>query len=213
MSRFATAAINAVAIVAAVISFDHMRELAVSVGEDWKSWLYPISLDGMLVAASLAAHQAKKRSEKVPGLTMAAIAIGIVISVAANILSSFSADDLPVWLPGALAAWPPIALAIAFEEWLKLRQAGTTEETSSVLEETDSPTVESSTPEETDSPTAEPSEELEEEQAQQQARELIRSGVALSGAALGARFGRSEVWGREQIQAVSRELLSSGQVV
>lgn len=115
-------AVGLVAAVAATISFDHMRVLAENSGEDWKSWLLPLSVDGMLVAASLAAHQAKQRKEQVPGLTVFAIGVGILISVAANVLSSFKPEDLPAWLPGALAAWPPLALALAFEEGLKLRK-------------------------------------------------------------------------------------------
>lgn len=122
------AAVGLVAVVAAIVSFDHMRLLAENSGEDWKSWLLPLSVDGMLVAASLAAHQAKQRDDKVPKLTVFAIAVGIVISVAANVLSSVPAGELPDWLPGALAAWPPLALALAFEEWLKLRKADPEEE-------------------------------------------------------------------------------------
>ena len=115
-------AVGLVAAVAATISFDHMRVLAENSGEDWKSWLLPLSVDGMLIAASLAANQAKQRKERVPGLTVFAIGVGILISVAANVLSSFKPEDLPAWLPGALAAWPPLALALAFEEGLKLRK-------------------------------------------------------------------------------------------
>src|SRR5690606_35968496 len=51
--RVTTLAVVAVAVVAAVASYDHMRTLAVLAGEGWRSWLLPISVDGLIVAASM----------------------------------------------------------------------------------------------------------------------------------------------------------------
>jgi hypothetical protein len=51
--RVTTLAVLAVAIVAAVASYEHMRSLAELAGEGWRSWLLPVSVDGLAVAASM----------------------------------------------------------------------------------------------------------------------------------------------------------------
>ena len=51
--RVTTLAVVLVAAVAAVASYEHMRALAVLAGEGWRSWLLPVSVDGLAVAASM----------------------------------------------------------------------------------------------------------------------------------------------------------------
>src|SRR5262245_22758443 len=51
--RVTTAAVVLVAVVAAVAGYEHMRELAEGAGEGWRSWLMPVSVDGLAVAASM----------------------------------------------------------------------------------------------------------------------------------------------------------------
>ena len=53
VQRVTTAAVLSVALVAAVASYKHMRALAELAGEGWRSWLLPISVDGLAVAASM----------------------------------------------------------------------------------------------------------------------------------------------------------------
>ena len=53
VGRITTAAVLAVAGVAAIASYEHMRALAAAAGEGWRSWLLPISVDGLAVAASM----------------------------------------------------------------------------------------------------------------------------------------------------------------
>jgi hypothetical protein len=53
VSRVTTAAVVSVALVAAVASYEHMRALAALAGEGWRSWLLPLSVDGLAVAASM----------------------------------------------------------------------------------------------------------------------------------------------------------------
>jgi len=45
-------AVLLVAVVAAVVSYAHMREVAARAGEGWRSLLLPLSVDGLVVAAS-----------------------------------------------------------------------------------------------------------------------------------------------------------------
>jgi hypothetical protein len=48
-----TLAVLAVALVAAIASYDHQRALAELAGEGWRAWLLPVSVDGLVVAASM----------------------------------------------------------------------------------------------------------------------------------------------------------------
>src|SRR5690606_38979377 len=49
-------AVGVVAAVAATVSFEHMRELAARSGESWRSFLLPLSADGLIVAGSLVVY-------------------------------------------------------------------------------------------------------------------------------------------------------------
>lgn len=51
--RITTVAVLAVALVAGVASYDHQRVLASIAGEGWRSYLLPLSVDGLIVAASM----------------------------------------------------------------------------------------------------------------------------------------------------------------
>jgi Protein of unknown function (DUF2637)/DNA methylase len=67
-SRVTTASVLAVAGVAAVASYEHMRGLAVLAGEDWRAWLLPVSVDGRAVAASMTMLVRRRASHRVGAL-------------------------------------------------------------------------------------------------------------------------------------------------
>lgn len=100
-----------VAITAAVISFSHVRTVAIRAGEtELTSWLLPISIDGAVVAA-VAVLLADSRAGRPPGvLTWLLLALGLSASLVANIAS---AEPTPT--ARAVAAWPPLALALGIE--------------------------------------------------------------------------------------------------
>ena len=50
-----TLAVLVVALVAAVVSYEHLRALAVLTGEGWRAWLIPLSVDGLILAGSMTA--------------------------------------------------------------------------------------------------------------------------------------------------------------
>ncbi|MFI9454445.1 DUF2637 domain-containing protein [Amycolatopsis sp. NPDC052450] len=99
-----------VALVAAVASYTHMRTLAAKHGEDWLSWLSPLSVDGLLVVASLAILRARRDGGRAPWLAWLAVVVGILVSLVANVAAA--GPDLASRL---VAAWPPLAFALAFE--------------------------------------------------------------------------------------------------
>lgn len=120
----AIGAVVTVAVVAAVVSYMHMREVAETAGEGWRAILLPLSVDGMIVAATLNAWQAKKRQEDLPKMTLVALVAGLLVSIAANVAVPFLSQLAGGWLSAVVAAWPPIALAISFEELIRMLRSG-----------------------------------------------------------------------------------------
>jgi hypothetical protein len=99
-----------VAVVAAVVSYAHMQAVAEKAGEGWRSWLEPLSVDGLLVGASLVLYV--RRSARFAWL---AVAVGILVSLAANLAAAH-----PTLVSRLVSAWPAIALALSYETLLTL---------------------------------------------------------------------------------------------
>jgi hypothetical protein len=110
ISRTTTLAVLAVALVAAIASYDHQRLLADLAGEEWRAWLLPISVDGLILTASRT-MLARQRSGRSAGwLAWTAMLAGLTASLAANVAG---AD--PTVVGRLVAAWPPVALLLAYE--------------------------------------------------------------------------------------------------
>jgi len=131
------AAVLVVAAVAAVVSYEHMRTVAERAGEQWRSLLLPLSVDGLVVAASMVLLT--RRRAGLPGgrLAWCALLGGVGASLAANIAAAE-----PTATARVVAAWPALAFAVAFELLLQQRREP-------VADPVDDPVGE-------DSPTAEP---------------------------------------------------------
>jgi hypothetical protein len=108
--RVTTLAVVLVAGVAAVASYEHMRALAALAGEDWRSWLLPVSVDGLAVAASMTMLVRRRAGLPAGGLAWVALLLGLGASLAANV----AAAD-PTVAGRLVAAWPPVALLLAYE--------------------------------------------------------------------------------------------------
>lgn len=106
----AIAATTVVAVVAAMVSYDHMRTLGERAGEGWKAWLIPLAIDGMVVAASTVLLVRRRAAR--PGGVLAWLALlgGVLASLAAN-----AAAAQPTLVGRAIALVPPLALAVSFE--------------------------------------------------------------------------------------------------
>ncbi|MGD9989330.1 DUF2637 domain-containing protein [Pseudonocardia sp.] len=116
-------AVAVVAVVAAVASYVHMHQLASGAGEGWRAILVPLSVDGMLVAASMVMFVRRREGLPAGLLPWVGLVLGIVASLAANVAAG-QPTWRPGWLPGVVAAWPPIALAIGFELLILVNRAG-----------------------------------------------------------------------------------------
>lgn len=77
----------------------------------------PLSVDGMMDAASMALLPAAAPVKSGGLLAWAALLVGAATSIAANVAAA-----QPTFTGRAVAAWPPVALALAYE--LFLRQIG-----------------------------------------------------------------------------------------
>jgi Protein of unknown function (DUF2637) len=113
-----TTAVVVVVGIAAVVSFAHMYGVAHSHGEDWRSWLIPVSIDGLVVAASMVLVTRRRAGRSCGWLAWGALGAGVLASLAANV-----ADAQPNLTARLLAGWPALAFAVAFELLLQQRRA------------------------------------------------------------------------------------------
>lgn len=210
LTKAATLAVAAPALVAFVVSFEHLREVAEFAGEGWRAWLLPLSVDGLVIASSIAALAARRAGREVPRMTFFNLLVGLGVSVSANVLVPFldalvpKAHDI---LSASVAAWPALALALAFEELLRLRGSVRgpvevpveVEEVPVVAEPEAKPTVAAEPTPEPELPAAELSPGTSTREAA--IAEALRN-PGISGKALGALFPRdgvprSDSWGRQ----------------
>ena len=100
-----------VAAVAGIISYGHIRSVALSVGEsDLAGALLPIGVDGLIVVATLAMLE-DARADRRPRLSARfALGCGVAFTIAGNIASAE-----PTWLARAVAAVPAISFLVAVE--------------------------------------------------------------------------------------------------
>ncbi len=116
------AAVLLVAAVAAVVSYAHMREVAARAGEGWRALLLPLSVDGLVVAASMVLLTRRRVGLAGGWLPWWALLGGVGASLAANIAAAE-----PTATARVVAAWPALAFAVAFELLLQQRRAAVTE--------------------------------------------------------------------------------------
>jgi hypothetical protein len=99
-----------VAVIAAVVSYSHMADVAHKAGEAWRSYLIPISIDGLIVASALTCLTRQRAGLKNSYLAWTAFGSGALISVLANIADA-RREPWAIFL----ASSAPIVLAWAFE--------------------------------------------------------------------------------------------------
>lgn len=116
----AVAAVVAVAVVAAYVSYWHCVEVVTRNGEPGAiGKLYPAAIDGLIIAASMVLLDAARHGEAAPRLAWWLLGSGIAVTFAANV--TFGAES---GLAGALwAAWPAAAFVGCYELVLLLVRA------------------------------------------------------------------------------------------
>jgi hypothetical protein len=117
--RVTTASVLAVALVAAVASYEHMRALAELAGEGWRAWLLPVSVDGLAVAASMTMLVRRRCGQPAGVLPWVALLLGLGASLAANVAAAE-----PTVVGRLVAAWPPVGLLLSYELFLQQTDNG-----------------------------------------------------------------------------------------
>jgi hypothetical protein len=104
--RGTAAAVLFVAGIAAVVSFVHIQDLAVTHGQTpLAAMLLPLSIDGTVAAASLVMLRAARNRIGTPWLARTMLALAVLATLAANV-----GYGLPYGVPGALlSGWPAVA--------------------------------------------------------------------------------------------------------
>lgn len=104
--RIAAAAVLAVAVIAAVVSFIHIEHLANMHGQPkLAAWLLPVSIDGTVLAASMVMLQAARSGIRTPWLARLMLGLSVSATLAANIAYGWPAG--PWW--SLLSGWPAMA--------------------------------------------------------------------------------------------------------
>jgi hypothetical protein len=97
--------------IAAVISYSHMQDWATKNHEpDWRAALFPISVDGAILAASMIIY-ADSRTKRSDWLAYMIALGGMGMTVFANIGHDWI-DQKAAWI---IAGWPPVAMAALVE--------------------------------------------------------------------------------------------------
>lgn len=97
----------AVTVIAAVGSYDHMRELALRAGQTpLLATLLPLSVDGMILVATLALNDGRRSRWS----AWLAFLVGVAASLAANVLVAE-----PNAVSRVVSAWPAVALLLTVE--------------------------------------------------------------------------------------------------
>jgi len=114
-----TASVVLLAAIAAVVSYAHMHQLVLRHGESaWSAALIPLSVDGMIAAASMSLLLASRRGSRGGVLPWTLLVIASLASLGANV-----AVAEPTIIGRVVAAWPSFALIGAYE--LSWRRSGT----------------------------------------------------------------------------------------
>jgi Protein of unknown function (DUF2637) len=205
-----TGSVAILALIAGTVSYLHMHALVALHGQPgWVAALTPLSVDGMIVAASTTLLADSRSGRQGGVLPWALLTVGSVASLAANV-----AVAEPTVTGRVIAAWPSFALIGSYE--LLMRQIRATASASvkaqSVADTAASvPTSSTASPERpraqssSRSSTRTAGSRLQHEAWEWALANRTEGGALPSGKAIADRFGRHERWGR----LVKRHGLSS----
>ena len=104
-------AVAALAVIAGMVSFTHMRVLAAGHGEGgWQAFTFPMSVDGVEIVASLVLLSDRRMGRRSSVLVWVSLAVGTGASMAANV-----AVAIPDLIGRVISGWPAVALLIAIK--------------------------------------------------------------------------------------------------
>jgi hypothetical protein len=111
--RWSTAlAVLGVALIAAVVSYEHASALVRAHGESgWTGRLIPLMVDGLIYASSMVMLESARRGIRVPVLARWLLGLGIAATLAANVAHGLGHGAIGA----AVGAWPAVALVGSYE--------------------------------------------------------------------------------------------------
>jgi hypothetical protein len=111
------AVVVAVAGIAGAISYGHMHDWASVNGEPaWRALLFPLSVDGLLIAASAVLLADSRAGRQADWLAYLLVVVGSAVSVTANVAHDWESRVAGI----AIAGWPPLALVGSYELLMRL---------------------------------------------------------------------------------------------
>lgn len=113
MTRWvARLSLAAVAAIAAVASYLHALVVVQSAdGHGLVSWFIPLLADLVIASAAANILDASRTGHARPGWSVAAVGVGIVVTLGSNVMYGYP-HDVPSWL---VNGWPPVAFALTLE--------------------------------------------------------------------------------------------------
>ena len=105
-------AVLGVALIAAVVSYEHASALVRANGETgWTARLIRLTVDGLVYASSMVMLDSARRNMQVPALARWLLGLGIAATLAANVAHGLGHGPIGA----AVAAWPAVALIGLYE--------------------------------------------------------------------------------------------------
>jgi len=119
------AAVGTVAAVCAVVSWIHIRDLAVTAGMGSLSGWLPLGIDGLAVACTCSLIADRRQEKAGHPLAVAGLVLGIGGSLVANVLA-VDPELVPLrYVRWGLAGYPPLALAVSAHMLFRMLDEGT----------------------------------------------------------------------------------------
>jgi Protein of unknown function (DUF2637) len=113
-------AVAVVAAVALVVSYTHIRHLAIAAGMGSLAGWLPLALDGLVVACSCSLIVDRRHGKPVSPLAAGGLALGLAASLAANVLAVDPALVSERVVRIVLAGYSPLALAVSAHLLLRM---------------------------------------------------------------------------------------------
>jgi hypothetical protein len=103
----------AVALAAVLVSLSHMFEVAHLAGQSWRSFLLPVSVDGLALVSVMAVRRCRRVGLTPDRLVVGSLVLSVAASLAANVIASDPDLVEVAHLRWVVGAWPPVAFLLA----------------------------------------------------------------------------------------------------
>ena len=190
IKRTTTGCVALLALIAGTVSYLHMHRLVALHGQPgWVASLTPVSVDGMIVAASATLLAESRAGRRGAALPWALLVAGSVASLAANV-----AVAEPTLIGRVIAAWPSFALTASWE--LLTRQVRRSVSADDMQDPAVGSTVRDAVPRPSSRDGSVPRRELQRQAWRWALANRASDGALPTGGEIASQYGRRERWGR-----------------